>query len=376
MTCWPDRIRWLSRLACATISASLVHYWQYWYLFLQLHGRNWVVHLRFLISRCNEWKSGSTKNSHRICGVTKKLSAEDWFFIWRCFHRRALRTNLKKHFFIFTGRKQQFWIPITLSCQVHDYINKLIYHGDFLVYFFPFALYGSEYFQRILKENWPILIESCYECHSAKSKSLKAGLLRDRKAGWERGGKNGAVIIPGEPNKSILMNALRYNNHDLQMPPSGKLNRTIIADFQKWISEGAHDPRDSTLEEVFAVGGLKAKSLEGRKFWHLNRSNSHHCPLSKRWMGQRWYWRFYLKRIEEKGSEPSEGWSMTLLAIFLILRVCLHLRRIFQVSREFIWEILRTHSGQSIKLSSIWWKMGPALARCCPLCRHNGRRKE
>ena len=114
----------------------------------------------------------------------------------------------------------------------------------------------------------PIFIENCYECHSAKSKSLKAGLLLDRKAGWERGGKNGAVIIPGEPNKSILMNALRYHNHDLQMPPSGKLNRTIIADFQKWIMEGAHDPRDSTLEEVFAVGGLKAKSLEeGRKFW-------------------------------------------------------------------------------------------------------------
>ena len=67
----------------------------------------------------------------------------------------------------------------------------------------------------------PVLSKNCYECHSAKSKSLKAGLLLDRKAGWTRGGKNGAVITPEEPDESILMNALRYNNHDLQMPPSG-----------------------------------------------------------------------------------------------------------------------------------------------------------
>ena len=70
----------------------------------------------------------------------------------------------------------------------------------------------TDFFEKKIR---PILSENCYECHSASSKSLKAGLLLDRKAGWERGGKNGAVIIPGEPSKSILMNALRYDNHDL-----------------------------------------------------------------------------------------------------------------------------------------------------------------
>ena len=111
----------------------------------------------------------------------------------------------------------------------------------------------------------PILSKNCYECHSAKSKSLKAGLLLDRKAGWVSGGKKGAVIIPGQPGKSILMNALRYDNHDLQMPPSGKLSETVLADFNKWISMGAQDPRNASLEEVFAVGGLKAKSLKDGK---------------------------------------------------------------------------------------------------------------
>ena len=64
------------------------------------------------------------------------------------------------------------------------------------------------------------------------------------------------------------MNALRYDNRDLQMPPSGKLSESVLADFEKWIAMGAQDPRNSSLDEVFAVGGLKAKSLEeGRKFW-------------------------------------------------------------------------------------------------------------
>ena len=174
-------------------------------------------------------------------------------------------------------------------------------------------IFGSGIFEKKIR---PIFIENCYECHSAKSKSLKAGLLLDRKAGWERGGKNGAVIIPGEPNKSILMNALRYNNHDLQMPPSGKLNRTIIADFQKWIMEGAHDPRDSTLEEVFAVGGLKAKSLEeGRKFWAFKPIKLSPLPVVQKdgWVKDD-IDAFILKRIEEKGLEPSQKADpMTLL---------------------------------------------------------------
>ena len=69
--------------------------------------------------------------------------------------------------------------------------------------------------------------------------------------------------------------------------PSGKLNRTIIAD-QKWISEGAHDPRDSTPEEVFAVGGLKAKSLEeGRKFWAFKPTKLSPLPVVQKLDGSK-----------------------------------------------------------------------------------------
>ena len=179
-----------------------------------------------------------------------------------------------------------------------------------LLVFLFFQLNGianqeTNFFEKKIR---PILTKNCYECHSAKSKSLKAGLLLDRKAGWERGGKNGSVIIPGEPGKSILMNALRYDKHDLQMPPSGKLSDSILADFDRWISIGAHDPRNSSLDEVFAVGGLRAKSFEeGRKFWAFKPIRFTNLPEVQKdeWI-QDDIDRFILRRMEGKRLQPAK----------------------------------------------------------------------
>ena len=162
----------------------------------------------------------------------------------------------------------------------------------------------TDFFEKKIR---PVLSGNCYECHSAKSKALKAGLLLDRKAGWVRGGKNGAVIHPGKPDESILMNALRYDNHDLQMPPAGKLSESVLADFEKWIAMGAQDPRNSSLEEVFAVGGLKAKSLEeGRKFWAFKPIKPPSLPVVEKdaWI-QDDIDRFILRGIEGNDLEPS-----------------------------------------------------------------------
>ena len=170
----------------------------------------------------------------------------------------------------------------------------------------------TDFFEKKIR---PVLSMSCYECHSAKSKSLKAGLLLDRKAGWVRGGKNGAVIHPGKPDESILMNALKYDNQELQMPPSGKLSETVLADFEKWISMGAPDPRNSSMEEVFAVGGLKAKSLkEGREFWAFKPIKLPLLPAVQKgeWI-QDEIDRYILRGIEEHDIEPSQKAKPTTL---------------------------------------------------------------
>ena len=63
----------------------------------------------------------------------------------------------------------------------------------------------------------PLLIKHCYQCHSSEAKILKGGLHLDSRGGWMKGGDSGPVIVPGEPDKSLLIEAIRYES--LEMPP-------------------------------------------------------------------------------------------------------------------------------------------------------------
>ncbi len=58
----------------------------------------------------------------------------------------------------------------------------------------------------------PVLADRCYKCHSAESDKLKGELLLDSRPGWEQGGESGAVIVPGKPEESLLIEALRYDH--------------------------------------------------------------------------------------------------------------------------------------------------------------------
>src|SRR5262245_37318883 len=68
----------------------------------------------------------------------------------------------------------------------------------------------------------PVLADNCYKCHSAGSEKVKGGLLLDTRDGLLKGGNEGPAIVPGNPEKSRLIIAVRYKDKDLQMPPSDK----------------------------------------------------------------------------------------------------------------------------------------------------------
>ncbi|MEW6160406.1 MAG: c-type cytochrome domain-containing protein, partial [Verrucomicrobiota bacterium] len=70
----------------------------------------------------------------------------------------------------------------------------------------------------------PVLADKCYSCHSAEAEKVKGGLLLDTREAWMRGGDSGPAIVPGEPDKSRLILAVRYTDEDLQMPPKQKLS--------------------------------------------------------------------------------------------------------------------------------------------------------
>ena len=108
----------------------------------------------------------------------------------------------------------------------------------------------------------PVLEENCYECHSANAKKVKGGLLLDSAAGMRRGGETGPALIPGNADKSLLLQAIRHEG-ELEMPPKKpKLSEAIIADFQKWIEMGAPDPRQDALTPDDPYDFKKA-----REFW-------------------------------------------------------------------------------------------------------------
>ncbi|MDB6068359.1 MAG: Protein of unknown function (DUF1553)/Protein of unknown function (DUF1549)/Planctomycete, partial [Pedosphaera sp.] len=108
----------------------------------------------------------------------------------------------------------------------------------------------------------PILVENCYECHSHDSKKIKGGLLLDTRDGVLKGGETGPALVPGEPDKSLMVEAIRYKNKDLQMPPNDRqLASSEINTLETWVKMGAPDPRTGTddSQHPYVVDMDKAK---------------------------------------------------------------------------------------------------------------------
>lgn len=121
---------------------------------------------------------------------------------------------------------------------------------------------GLEFFEKDVR---PILVEHCYDCHSAGSKNLKGGLRLDSREGLLKGGDLGPAIIPGDPDKSRLIEAIRYKNRDLQMPPKRALSTAQVETLTKWVAMGAPDPREASIETAAKPLGMSVE--EGRDFW-------------------------------------------------------------------------------------------------------------
>ncbi|MGL6076378.1 MAG: PSD1 and planctomycete cytochrome C domain-containing protein [Fimbriiglobus sp.] len=100
----------------------------------------------------------------------------------------------------------------------------------------------------------PVLVEKCYKCHSAQSKSVKGGLRLDSRAGLLAGGESGPAIVAKDVKAGTFLEAIRYKNPDLQMPPTDKLPHAVIKDFETWIATGAAWPTETGTETVVSKG--------------------------------------------------------------------------------------------------------------------------
>ncbi|MEO6808086.1 MAG: PSD1 and planctomycete cytochrome C domain-containing protein [Isosphaeraceae bacterium] len=150
----------------------------------------------------------------------------------------------------------------------------------------------------------PILVERCYSCHSANAKKVRGHLLLDSKAGWEHGGDSGPVIIPGDPDKSLIVQAVRYDDDVLKMPPKRKLPEAEIAVLTDWVRRGAFDPR---TEPVKMLARKTIDIEKGRQHWAFQPLHRIEPPDFKHDVWSRSpIDRFLDQRLQEQGLTPSD----------------------------------------------------------------------
>ncbi len=134
---------------------------------------------------------------------------------------------------------------------------------------------GLDFFEAKIR---PMLVKHCYECHSvgaAAKKKLKGGLLLDSREASRKGGESGPAVVPGKPEESLLLGALKQDA--FKMPPTGKLDDELIAHFEKWIEMGAPDPRDG----IAVVTSSEIDLDEGKKHWSFQPLTAPSLPRVK-----------------------------------------------------------------------------------------------
>ena len=146
----------------------------------------------------------------------------------------------------------------------------------------------------------PVLGKNCYPCHSSETKSPMGGLFVDSRNGLLTGGKSGPAIVPGEPDKSLLIRAVRYQGR--KMPPSGQLPADVIADLEKWVAMGAPDPR--TPSTAAPASGIDIE--KGRQYWAFQPPQKPAVPrvTNRKWSPQP-VDRFLLAAMEQKHLTPA-----------------------------------------------------------------------
>ena len=156
---------------------------------------------------------------------------------------------------------------------------------------------GIAWFEKRIR---PVLVDKCYKCHSQQSDKVKGGLLLDTRAHLLKGGESGPALLAGEPDKSLLIKAIRYHDQDLQMPPKDRLTDQEIVDFETWVKMGAPDPRSD--QEASAPPPIQPSN-----HWSFKAPAPQQPPNVKNAPWARTdVDRFILAKLQEKGLTPAK----------------------------------------------------------------------
>ena len=103
---------------------------------------------------------------------------------------------------------------------------------------------GIRFFESKIR---PVLAENCFGCHGPDAGKRKAGLRIDSLESLRRGGDSGPAIVPGDPDASLLILAVRHDSSVAAMPPKSKLQPGEIEALAAWVKMGAPWPTGRPL---------------------------------------------------------------------------------------------------------------------------------
>src|SRR5262245_41798378 len=146
----------------------------------------------------------------------------------------------------------------------------------------------------------PVLVKNCFSCHTS---SRMGGLEMSGRDAFLKGGKTGPAIVPGDPEKSLLVQAVSRTHERLKMPPQGQLAESEIADLRTWIKDGAIWPESPAVNN--AKGSEYVITPGQRAFWAFQPVRKPDAPAVK---DQAWARtpidRFILAKLESKSLKP------------------------------------------------------------------------
>ncbi|MDA0587244.1 MAG: DUF1553 domain-containing protein [Planctomycetota bacterium] len=150
----------------------------------------------------------------------------------------------------------------------------------------------------------PLLVERCLDCHSEDNSESE--FRADSLAGLLKGGLRGPAIVPGEPEKSLLIRALRHGEL-LKMPPKKKLPASEIAILAQWIKDGAAWPNSKPVTTPGESAPDKVTFTdEEQNFWAFQPPQRAPIPAVK---NETWPTSpidgFILAPLEDAGYEPA-----------------------------------------------------------------------
>ncbi|WP_197996036.1 DUF1549 domain-containing protein [Gimesia panareensis] len=146
----------------------------------------------------------------------------------------------------------------------------------------------------------PLLAEHCWSCHGAKEQ--KGDLRLDTRGHTLLGGESGTSVVPGKPEKSLLIEAVRYESYE--MPPAGKLPEQQIKILEKWVALGAPWPGADDAVPLRKEQGPRF-TAEDRAWWAIQPLQSVTVPAATGDWSKNEIDRFILDRLKQQGLTPA-----------------------------------------------------------------------